>query len=110
MAYYQRIRDLREDSDKTQADVAEYLGTTAQYYGKYELGNAEIPFERAIQLAKFYNVSLDYIAGLTSGKRGLSCGDIPPDRQELLQLISELTPLEREKFSALLTAILNSMK
>lgn len=110
MAIYHRIRDLREDSDKTQKELADYLGTSTQHYGKYELGNAEIPFERAIQLAKYYNVSLDYIAGLTNSKRGLSCGDIPPDRQELLQLISELTPAEREKFSALLTAILNSMK
>jgi len=38
MAFYQRIRDLREDSDKTQGEIAEYLGTTAQYYGKYESG------------------------------------------------------------------------
>ena len=40
------------------SDLAEYLGTTAQHYGKYENGNAEIPFERAIALAKYYNVSL----------------------------------------------------
>ena len=71
MAYYQRIRDLREDNDKTQQELAEYLGTSSQHYGKYELGNAEIPFERAIMLAKYYNVSLDYIAGFTNNKRGL---------------------------------------
>lgn len=62
MAFYRRIRDLREDSDKTQAEIAEYLGTTAQYYGKYEKGERELPFFRAIQIAQYYDVSLDYIA------------------------------------------------
>lgn len=71
MAFYQRIRDLREDSDKTQSEIAGYLGTTTQYYGMYERGVTEIPFERAIALAKYYSVSLDYIAGLTNDKRGL---------------------------------------
>lgn len=88
MAYYQRLRDLREDSDKTQQEIAEYLGTSAQHYGKYELGNAEIPFERAVALARYYNVSLDYIAGLTNNKKGLSQGELSHDKQELLELIS----------------------
>ncbi len=65
---YTRLRDLREDSDKTQADVAKYLGTTAQYYGKYEKGERELPFSRAIELAELYDVSLDYIAGRTKIK------------------------------------------
>lgn len=60
---YQRLRDLREDADKTQAEIAEYLGTTAQYYGRYEKGESELPFSRAIMLAEYYNVSLDYLAG-----------------------------------------------
>ena len=76
MAKYNRIKDLREDCDKTQQELADYLGTSSQHYGKYELGNAEIPFERAIMLAKYYNVSLDYIAGLTNNKRGLSQGSL----------------------------------
>ncbi len=62
MAYYKKLRDLREDADKTQRDVAIYLDTTAQYYGKYEKGEIELPFVRAIELADFYGVSLDYIA------------------------------------------------
>jgi transcriptional regulator with XRE-family HTH domain len=62
MALYKRIRDLREDSDKTQIEIADYLGTTAQYYGKYEKGERELPFSRAIQLADYYHVSLDYLA------------------------------------------------
>lgn len=76
MALYRRIRDLREDSDISQKTVAEYLGTTAQYYGRYEQGQAELPFERAIQLGKFYNVSLDYLAGLTDNKRGIGADEI----------------------------------
>ena len=51
MSFYQRIKDLREDADKTQTDIANYLGTTAQYYGKYEKGEREIPFSRAIELS-----------------------------------------------------------
>ncbi len=69
MAIYQRLRDLREDADKTQTEIAEYLGTTAQYYGRYEKGESELPFSRAIQLADFYNVSLDYLAGRSVFKR-----------------------------------------
>lgn len=66
MAFYQRIRDLREDADKTQTEIAAYLGTTAQYYGKYEKGERELPFSRAVLLANFYDVSLDYLAGRTN--------------------------------------------
>ena len=68
--YYQRIRDLREDADMTQSVLAEALGITKQQYSLYERGDREIPFHHAITLAKFYNVSLDYIAGLTNNKKG----------------------------------------
>ena len=67
--HYQRIRDLREDSDLTQKRVAEILDITVQQYSLYERGDREIPFHHAITLAKFYKVSLDYIAGLTNRKR-----------------------------------------
>lgn len=68
--YYHRLRDLREDRNKTvtQAEIAELLGTTQQTYSLWESGNREIPFHHAITLAKFYHVSLDYIAGLTNHK------------------------------------------
>ena len=71
MALYKRIRDLREDSDKTQTEVAEFLGTTAQYYGKYEKGERELPFIRAIQLADYYGVSLDYPAERKNSKTAI---------------------------------------
>lgn len=70
MYYYQRLRDLREDRDMTQRQIAEVLGITIQQYSLYERGDREIPFHHAITLAKFYNASLDYIAGLTNKKRG----------------------------------------
>lgn len=112
MAYYPRIRDLREDSDKTQAELAKYLGTTAQYYGLYEKGVNEISFERAIMIAKFYNVSLDYLAGLTNNKKGLSDGDLTSAQQKLLGLLSSLNESEikkLEKLTKLVTKI-NSTK
>lgn len=70
MYFYQRIRDLREDSDKKQRELASVLNITIQQYSLYERGEREIPFHHAITLAKFYNVSLDYIAGLTNKKAG----------------------------------------
>jgi transcriptional regulator with XRE-family HTH domain len=62
--YYQRLRDLREDKDMTQEQVAKILGTAREQYNKYELGKQEIPFHYVIALAKLYNVSIDYIANL----------------------------------------------
>ena len=68
--FYQRMRDLREDKDMTQKDAADVLGIFSQQYSLYERGDREIPFHHAITLAKFYNVSLDYIAGLTNNPKG----------------------------------------
>lgn len=65
MAYYQRLRDLREDSDLTQNQLVSILKMHKTTYTNYEQGKREIPFELAIRLAKLYNVSLDYIAGIT---------------------------------------------
>lgn len=68
---YSRIRDLREDSDKTQAEVAADIGLYTTTYQRYERGEREIPLDIAVCLAKYYNVSLDYIAGLTEEPRPL---------------------------------------
>ena len=62
---YQRIRDLREDSDKTQKEVADDLGLWLNTYRNYEIGKREIPLDIAIAIAKYYRVSVDYLAGLT---------------------------------------------
>lgn len=75
MPYYQRLRDLREDKDKTLKDIAEILKTSYQYYQKYEKGKKDLPLERAIILADYYNVSLDYLAGRTNNKGGIGAGN-----------------------------------
>lgn len=62
--YTERIRDLREDHDKTQQEIAEYLGTTQQVYSRYEKGINEMPIRHIIALCKYYHVSSDYILGL----------------------------------------------
>ena len=69
MYFYQRLKDLREDKDLNQADIAALLQTTQQTYSLWERGDREIPLHHAITLAKFYKVSLDYLAGLTNNKK-----------------------------------------
>ena len=69
MYFYQRLRDLREDEDMKQWQIAELLNDTQQHYHLYESGKRQIPFDKVIKLAKFYDVSIDYIAGLTNDKR-----------------------------------------
>ena len=64
-AMYQRIRDLREDRDLLQKDVAAYLKCTQVCYSNYETGKRDIPTDVLIQLAFFYHTSTDYILGLT---------------------------------------------
>lgn len=109
-AHYPRIRDLREDNDKKQSEIADYLDTTVQYYGLYEKGSNEIPFERAIALAKYYNVSLDYIAGLTNDKRGFSYSDLTKEQKDLLRLMENLSPEEKKKTVSFLKAVIDIIK
>ena len=65
---YKRIRDLREDSVLLQKNLAEYLHCSQVAYSRYELGLRDIPTQVLIKLAQFYNVSTDYILGLTDVK------------------------------------------
>lgn len=69
MVYYQRLRDLRENADRSQRNIAEVLKISQQHYQLYECGKRQIPFDKAITLAEYYDVSVDYIAGLTDEKR-----------------------------------------
>ena len=71
MQYYQRLRDMREDADKTQPDIANVLGISQQHYSMYERGERELPMHHFMTLARFYNVSLDYLAGLIDTPRKL---------------------------------------
>ena len=63
-----RIRDLREDNDLTQKQLAEYLHIRQNTYSQYENGQRQLPLDTLIALARFYNTSTDYILGLTSEK------------------------------------------
>lgn len=65
MQYYPRLRDLREDMDLTQDQLVEILKMHKTTYTNYEQGKREPPFELIIKLARLYDVSIDYIAGLT---------------------------------------------
>lgn len=72
MYFYQRLRDLREDMDLSQHQISGYLKITRQQYQLYESGKREIPFHLVIELARFYDVTIDYIAGETNKKMKLN--------------------------------------
>ena len=69
MFYVKRIRDLREDHDKTQQEIADVLGTSQTMYARYERGANEMPIRHLIVLCKYYGVSADYILGLKESTR-----------------------------------------
>ena len=68
---YERIKDLREDADLTQKDVANILHCSQQAYSYYELGRRDIPSNALIELSNYYNVSVDYILGITNNPQRL---------------------------------------
>lgn len=69
MTLLQRLRDLREDADLYQKDMADYLHCSQVTYSRYELGTREIPLESLNALADFYGVSVDYLMGRTDEKK-----------------------------------------
>ena len=69
---YKRLKDLREDNDLTQQQVANILNISQRGYSHYETGNNDIPTEIFITLAKYYKTSVDYILGLTNNKKPYS--------------------------------------
>lgn len=90
MKNFERLRDLREDNDLTQAEIAKILGTTPQKVSEYENGNLVMKIDKYIKLAKYYNVSLDYITGLIDTPQPLEQGKtvqlvgLDPKQQALL--------------------------
>lgn len=89
--FYQRLRDLKEDKDLKQSSVAEVINVSENQYGRYERGENDIPFEKALILANFYNVSLDYIAGRTNDKKGFNKSDLPDMEVDLLKKFRSLS-------------------
>ena len=71
MDYILRIRNIREDADKTQSEIAEILGTSQTMYARYERGANELPLRHLITLCRYYRVSADYILGLTDKKKSI---------------------------------------
>lgn len=74
MTYRQQIRALREDNDYTQSYIASLLNVGQRTYADYELGKTRIPVDALIKLAKFYDVDMNYICGLTKEKKSFPSG------------------------------------
>lgn len=110
MYYYQRLRDLREDSDKTQKEVADFLGIVQVQYHRYETGKREIPYHMVIKLAEFYNVSLDYISGLTNDKMGLTKSSLNEKETKLIKFFRELNDFQQGRLLERAEALLESDK
>ena len=72
MQFYQRLRDIREDNDQTQEKIAALLNTSRQQYLRWESGKWQMPIEHYKTLARFYNVSLDFLTGLIDTPRPLN--------------------------------------
>lgn len=69
MHYTKRLRDLREDHDKTQQEIADILGTSQTMYARYERGANELPIRHLLTLCNYYGVSADYILGRTDNPK-----------------------------------------
>lgn len=71
MYYCQRLKDLREDRDLSQNDICKFLNMKQPQYSRYERGERDLPLDILVILSEYYNVSCDYILGLTNDKRGI---------------------------------------
>lgn len=93
--FYQRLRDLKEDKELKQANIAKIISVSENQYGRYERGEYDIPLEKALILANFYNVSLDYLAGRTNDKKGFNKSDLPKEEVEMLKKFRNLSERQR---------------
>lgn len=97
MARYKRLRDLREDRDLTQKELAEKLYMQTTQYRRYESGERPIALETAIALAKFYDVSLDYIAELTEYNDRIEARDLTSEEKLLLTFFRKLDATDKKR-------------
>lgn len=107
MAYYSRLRDLKEDMDLTQKKVADIIGVSVNHYGKYERGETDIPFEKVIVLAEHYNVSLDYIAGRTN-IREIADNKMSYDELQVAKKYAFLSERNKGKLELFMDQLINS--
>ncbi len=95
MQIYHRIKDLREDTDRTQDKIAKELNMHKTTYARYESGENRVPFDFIINLANFYKVSIDYIAGRTNDKRGLTRSELSEKETDIIKKIRSLNDERR---------------
>ena len=95
MEYYQILRNLREDHDLKQTDISKKFFLGKNTYFNYENGKREMPFSLVVQLAKFYGVSLDYIANLSTDKGGQH--SISKEESNILRLYNSLSDKRKGK-------------
>lgn len=110
MYFYQRLRDLREDKDMTQAQMADVLGITRQQYQLYESGKREMPFNLIIDFADYFAVSIDYIAGRTNDKRGIGFSAYADEEDDILEKYRALDRERKNRVSGYLTALFEEMR
>lgn len=95
MENYQRLKDLREDKDMKQWQIAEILGMKQEQYQRYESGKRETPINILIKLAEYYDTSLDYITGRTNDKNNTRSMKIDQDEKMLLDLFRRIPKKEK---------------
>ena len=108
MSVYQRLRDLREDADLTQKQVADKLYMHLTQYRRYESGESELPMNIAINISHLYNVSLDYIAGISNNKLGLTDSSLTTNETILINGFRNLKELDQGRLLERLDVILKS--
>ncbi len=106
MAYYKRLRDLREDHDLTQKEVAENLYMHTTQYRRYENGERTVPLDTAIALCKLYNVSLDYLAGLTAFDTSICESTLSQEEKTLITNYRRLNEFEKGRIAERIETIL----
>lgn len=105
MSYYTRIRDLREDRDLTQKQLADVLFMHLTQYRRYETGEREITLELAIALSNFYNVSLDYLAGVSDKIHTVPENSLTLNETLLLRNFRKLKESDQKKALAIITIL-----
>lgn len=110
MQHYQRIRDLREDCDLTQQQLCEKLGMHKTTYTNYEQGKHSVPLDFAVTLAEFYGVSLDYLAGRTNFKQGMSKPTLTDDEVKLIADYRSLSEREKGRHEQFIQQLISSHK
>lgn len=100
------LRDLREDKDLSQKEIARYLGIVQQTYSNYENGYSQIPLQSLVELAKYHNVSIDYLLGVSTFRQPLEeLQKVYTLGETLGEVTSDLTKLSQEERKTIIELI-----